>query len=76
MLKYWYKGEEREVTEEIANAAMDEFEERFLDDEDRKAWEDAREAGFDEANEFSGSQYNVNLEQFFPKNWTVEHKTF
>lgn len=68
MLRYWYKGEEKEVSEEIANAAMNDFEERFLDEEDREAWEDAREEGFDSANDFSGEHYNINLEQFFPEN--------
>lgn len=67
MLKYWYKGEEKEVTEEIADAAMDEFEERFLDEEDREVWEDVRKSGFDDANGFASEKYNVNLEQFFPK---------
>lgn len=68
MLTYWYKGEEREVTEEIASAAMDEFEESFLDEEDRETWEDARAEEFDEANSFAGENYNINLEQFFPEN--------
>ena len=68
MLTYWCKGEEREVKEEIAKAAMDEFEERFLEEEDREAWEEVRKEGFDEANGFAGENYNVNLEQFFPKN--------
>ncbi len=44
---------------------MDEFEIRFLDDEDRDGWEDARAEGFDEANGFASERYNVNLEQFF-----------
>ena len=35
MLTYWYKGEEKEVAEEIAEKAMGEFEERFLDEEQR-----------------------------------------
>ncbi len=68
MLTYWYKGEEKEVAEEIAEKAMGEFEERFLDEEDREAWEDAKSKGFDEANGFASENYNVNLEQFFPEN--------
>ncbi len=76
MVTYWYKGEEREVTEEIADAAMNEFEERFLEEEDRSAWEDVREEGFDEAIGFASEKYNVNLEQFFPEDWRAEHKTF
>lgn len=47
---------------------MDEFEESFLDEEDRETWEDARAEEFDEANSFAGENYNINLEQFFPEN--------
>lgn len=68
MLTYWYKGEEKEVSEEIAAMAMDEFEERFLEENDREEWEAAREEGFDEANGFASENYNINLEQFFPEN--------
>lgn len=65
MLTYWYKGEKREVTEEVAEKAMDSFEESFLEKEDQEEWGDAREKGFDEASSFAGERYNVNLEQFF-----------
>lgn len=65
MMRYWYKGEEREVSEEVAEKAMREFEKRFLDEEDLEEWEEAKEEGFDEANGFASEKYNVNLEQFF-----------
>ena len=65
MLKYWYKGEEREVDEYNAEKSMNDIEERFLEDGDREAWEEAREEGFDEANAFASENYNINLEQFF-----------
>lgn len=65
MLRYWYKGEEKEVDEVTARRAMDEFESRFLEDGDRDEWEGVRSEGFDEANGFASEKYNVNLEKFF-----------
>lgn len=65
MITYYWKGEEREVEQEVAEKALKEFEDRFLEEQDAEAWQDAKEEGFEEAMRFAGAEYNINLEQFF-----------